>query len=424
MSTWSSVLANSKHPCYIIGDMNIKLLETNTTSNNYVESMLLSGFTQHIAKPTRVTPVSKTFLDHVFLNKILQNTYDVINLSITDQNATKVLLPCCRTKKQKVITQVKWISFLTDEDSGVLYLRSLLERLLLIPFASDVNDNFSLLTQAIKETTVSFTVEKQFVLKDKNKPWYSEKIKNQFLLRDKYLKQYLANPTSVNRLRYTASRNYTNRLIKSEKYNFYNRKFESKMKQPRRFYREVNKLSERNVTKDEVRIIEPEHNVVVPEDNLADFFNQRFASQGERVSRSISAMWVEKFQSERTLNSMYLYPTSLNEIYRSIADLKIGKASGIDKHSAEILKIPALAIVPYRQKLINRTFSQGEFPDCLKIAKVIPLFKSGSETDIDNYRSVFLLPILSKVLEKIMYNCLIKFLDKNDQALIKNFPVI
>ena len=61
---------------------------------------------------------------------------------------------------------------------------------------------------------------------------------------------------------------------------FYNRKFEGKIKRPRRFYRESNKLSGRNVTKDEVRIIELEHNVVVPEENLADFFNQRFASQG------------------------------------------------------------------------------------------------------------------------------------------------
>ena len=69
MSTWSSVLANSKQPCYIVGDVNINLLETNTTSNNYTESMLLSGFTQHIAKPTHVTPVSKTLLDHVFHNK-------------------------------------------------------------------------------------------------------------------------------------------------------------------------------------------------------------------------------------------------------------------------------------------------------------------------------------------------------------------
>ena len=170
-----------------------------------------------------------------------------------------MIIPHCRIKEQKVITQVKSISFLTDEVSGVLYLRSLHERLLYTPFASDVNNNFSLLTQAINETTVSFTIEKQFVRKENNLPWYSKMIKNQILLRDKYLKQYLANPTSANKLRYTASRNYTNRLIKIEKYNFHNRMFESKMKQPRRFYRELNKLSGSIETNDEFRIIEPEH---------------------------------------------------------------------------------------------------------------------------------------------------------------------
>ena len=156
-------------------------------------------------------------------------------------------------------------SFLTDEDSRALYLRSLHERLLHTPFASEVNDKFSLLTQAINVTTARFTVENQFVQKENNIPWYSKKIKNQTLLHDQYLKRYLANPTSANKPRYTASRNYTNRLIKSEKYNFYDRKFESKMKQPRWFYRELNKFSERNETKVEVRIIEAEHNVVIRE---------------------------------------------------------------------------------------------------------------------------------------------------------------
>ena len=113
-------------------------------------------------------------------------------------------------------------------------------------------------------------------------------------------------------------------------------------------------------------------------------------------------MSVEEFQSEHTLKSIYLYPTSLDAIHRSIADLKIGKASGIDELSAEVLKISALALVQYLQKLINQTFSQGEFPDCLKIAKVAPLFISGSKTDVDNYRSIFQLPVLNKVLEKIM----------------------
>ena len=72
------------------------------------------------------------------------------------------------------------------------------------------------------------------------------------------------------------------------------------MKQPRRFYRELNKLSGRNKTKGEVRIIEAEHNVVVREDNLTDFLIQRLASQGEPVPRSKSVMLVGEFESERT----------------------------------------------------------------------------------------------------------------------------
>ena len=53
--------------------------------------------------------------------------------------------------------------------------------------------------------------------------------------------------------------------------------------------------------------------------------------------------------------------------------------------------------------------------------KLIPLFKSECKTDVDNYRSISLLPVLSKVLEKIMYNRLIKFLDKNDKLYEKQF---
>ena len=128
-----------------------------------------------------------------------------------------MIIPYCRTKEQKVITQVKLVSFLTEEDSRVLYLRSLQGRLLHTPFVSDLNDIFSFLIQAINGTTASFTVEKQFVQKNK-KPWYGKTIKNQILLRDKYLKQYLANPTTANKLKYTASRDYTYRFIKCEKY--------------------------------------------------------------------------------------------------------------------------------------------------------------------------------------------------------------
>ena len=63
--------------------------------------------------------------------------------------------------------------------------------------------------------------------------------------------------------------------------------------------------------------------------------------------------------------------------------------------------------------MFNLSLEQGTFPNHLKIAKVIPLFKSGDNTLISNYRPVSLLPLFSKILEKIVVNRLMDFINQN-----------
>ena len=53
----------------------------------------------------------------------------------------------------------------------------------------------------------------------------------------------------------------------------------------------------------------------------------------------------------------------------------------------------------------------GTFPDSLKIAKVTPIFKSGDKDNVRNYRPISILPVFSKVLERIMYNRVYNDLD-------------
>ena len=64
--------------------------------------------------------------------------------------------------------------------------------------------------------------------------------------------------------------------------------------------------------------------------------------------------------------------------------------------------------------LINCSINKGIFPDELKIAKVIPIYKSGDKTSIENYRPISVLSIFSKFFEKIMYNHLINFVNKHN----------
>ena len=62
--------------------------------------------------------------------------------------------------------------------------------------------------------------------------------------------------------------------------------------------------------------------------------------------------------------------------------------------------------------LINQSFHNGIFPDELKLAKVIPIYKSVSTMKLNNYRPISVLNIFSKTFERLTYNELIKFLDK------------
>ena len=65
------------------------------------------------------------------------------------------------------------------------------------------------------------------------------------------------------------------------------------------------------------------------------------------------------------------------------------------------------------EKLINQSFELGIFPDSLKLAKISPIHKGDSPEDVTNYRPIAILPILSKVIEKLVYNRLNEHLEHN-----------
>ena len=64
--------------------------------------------------------------------------------------------------------------------------------------------------------------------------------------------------------------------------------------------------------------------------------------------------------------------------------------------------------------IFNVSLQNETFPDELKIARVTPLFKNGSDPDLGNYTPISVLPCFSKILEKIMYNRLYKHLSDNN----------
>ena len=64
--------------------------------------------------------------------------------------------------------------------------------------------------------------------------------------------------------------------------------------------------------------------------------------------------------------------------------------------------------------IFNKSFQEGCFPGVLKLAKVVPIHKGDEKTDPTNYRQISLLSVFDKLIEKVMLNKLLKFLNKNN----------
>jgi hypothetical protein len=76
------------------------------------------------------------------------------------------------------------------------------------------------------------------------------------------------------------------------------------------------------------------------------------------------------------------------------------KSTGIDDIPEYIIKKCYPKIISALTYTIKQSLSTGYFPDQLKIAKVKPLYKKGSGTDVSNYRPVSLISVFSKIIEK------------------------
>ena len=83
-----------------------------------------------------------------------------------------------------------------------------------------------------------------------------------------------------------------------------------------------------------------------------------------------------------------------------------------DEIPMTILKKSILSIITPLTHIINKSFDTGISPNQLKKAKVIPVFKNSDSSLLENYRPISLLPSISKIFEKLMFNKLISYFNK------------
>ena len=153
---------------------------------------------------------------------------------------------------------------------------------------------------------------------------------------------------------------------------------------------------------------------------IANSFNDYFSGVGKTLADQLkpsSESEHTKYLTKRLRQSLFLTPTTSFEVFNLISGLKNTKSNGKDNISAYFLKVAAKVIAALLAQLFNYSFLLRIFPASLKIAKIVPIYKSGDKSNISNYRAISILSPISKILQKLIHIRSINFFNKHSVLL-------
>ena len=120
-------------------------------------------------------------------------------------------------------------------------------------------------------------------------------------------------------------------------------------------------------------------------------------------------------------NSMVFNLVSDNEVINIVNSFKSSSAAGYDNICMNIIKQSIHLIVEPITHIINLSITNGIVPDKMKLARVIPVLKCNDQTQLSNYRPISVLPVFSKILERVIYNRMVHYLDNYNSLCHQQF---
>jgi len=150
--------------------------------------------------------------------------------------------------------------------------------------------------------------------------------------------------------------------------------------------------------------------------DIANILNEFFVNEPVNIANNIPSTDINPtvFPPNPIAFSLNNSPVTVTEIIEATTQLQSKKSEDMNGLSMFFIKkfINILAYPLYH--VIYKSFETGIVPSQLKIAKIVPIFKSGDRLSPNNYRPISLLPNFSKILEKIVSNRLTHFLNEHE----------
>ena len=145
--------------------------------------------------------------------------------------------------------------------------------------------------------------------------------------------------------------------------------------------------------------------------SFVSFFTKIGSQINQEAKDQSGQLDTEEFDDNRGLHhSFYFTECTMDDITQAVKSIK-SNAAGVDGLNIKAFKAVAAYLLPVILYLVNLSVQKGVFPDELKRAKVIPLHKGGDKRDISNWRPISILPLFSKIYEKVVYKKIYEYMN-------------
>lgn len=403
---------------FILGDFNVDFKQGSESSNKTTlnEIFDIYGLHQLIDEPTRITEVSSTVID-LCLSNSLTSVFDsgVLHLSISDHSLIYVVRKAHYIRAETKIIEVRNMKNFNSEN----FINDLNHQ----PWtnvcrnAGDPDTMWQIWKSSLMEVIDKHAPKRTKRVGKKKSPWVTDELRRLFFKRDYLKKQAISSGDPGMWHQYRQARNLANNEMKKAKRLYFTNHLDlhkHDMKKTWKLLNELNARNSRHTTS--IKEIKVSDETINSPDKIAEAFNAYFSNVGSNLAAEIpntSASKPEDYLNP-TIKTFSLQNPSIDQVKKLLKTIDVKKAAGLDKIPNKLLKIASDVVAPSLTEIFIQSIATGIFPSDWKEARVSPLYKSGAKTDPGNYRPISIIPTVSKIFEKIIYDQLYTYLNENN----------
>ena len=419
--------------CYLVGDFNINLFDygQHLHTTNFVDNIFSFGMVPLIKRATRVSEYKHSLIDNIFTNDLEalyhtnSNSY-IITSDLSDHYP--IIFIADSQHGPQVQKTIVYRQKITDEGISQISinLRNIENEILCL---HDTQEAYSLFSDHLTNSINIHMPRKKMVVKynDNFSPWLTQGLRKAIKTKNLLFKQY--------KCLVAAGIHGTDQAIVYNEYKKYRNELTKLLKVARKLHYQTLLLTYQGNMKKSWQILAEIINKKKGYQELPDIFIDENGSQVKgklNIASTFESYFSSVFSTNtnmgnvtmgatdanhktylgpRNINSLFLNPITTEEVKKQIMSLKSNSA-GWDGILPLLVKRSVSTISSSLAHIFNLSLESGIMPKELKIGRIIPIHKSGEKNRFSNYRPISILPCFAKILEKLVNERLLSFLDR------------